>query len=324
MRQLRKFLEQQLQLAASREDLHWMMPMPVFIQGPPGIGKTAVVNQLAAEHEMQLITIRAAALEPPDITGYPYQTKQGRLGYLLPEWLPIERDQDVAPTILFLDELNYAQPDVLRALQMVIDRNVHDVKLHDNVAIIGAGNHQEDNADVVQLASPLVSRLKWYMATPSLEAFLRWSFGILHPLVQGYLTASPESLYVAPTERGQQFPCPRMWMEVSACCYGLIIGEQLKQEVQAALGEATALSFFAKLPLLGQLTPLEQLLDGVCSEDTELQVIESGMVKHHLRIRLLEGEITRDAATELVQKLTDMNRELRQAAMNYIVEGREY
>ena len=76
---------------------------PLFIWGPPGCGKSSVVNQLAADLGIALRDIRALLLDPVDLRGLPFIGKDGRSQWATPDFLPQDGEG-----ILFLDELNAA------------------------------------------------------------------------------------------------------------------------------------------------------------------------------------------------------------------------
>ena len=98
---------------------------PVFIWGSPGTGKSAVVNQLAAELEIALRDIRALLFDPVDMRGLPFIGKDGRSQWATPDFLPQDGEG-----ILFLDELN-AAPAMVQAscYQLVLDRRLGEYTL---------------------------------------------------------------------------------------------------------------------------------------------------------------------------------------------------
>src|SRR5260370_11684925 len=90
---------------------------PVFIWGGPGVGKSAVVHQLASILSIPLRDVRALLLDPVDLRGLPFLGNDGRSKWATPEFLP----QD-GSGILFLDELN-AAPAMVQAscYQLALD-----------------------------------------------------------------------------------------------------------------------------------------------------------------------------------------------------------
>jgi len=63
---------------------------PVFIWGGPGIGKSAVVRQVAEDLRVPLQDIRALLLDPVDLRGLPFLGADGRSKWATPEFLPRE------------------------------------------------------------------------------------------------------------------------------------------------------------------------------------------------------------------------------------------
>ena len=84
---------------------------PIFIWGPPGIGKSEVVHQIGDEYKKALvIDIRLSLWEPTDIKGIPYfDAVQGRMVWAPPVELPdAETAKKYDIIILFMDEMNSA------------------------------------------------------------------------------------------------------------------------------------------------------------------------------------------------------------------------
>jgi hypothetical protein len=127
---------------------------PVFAWGGPGIGKSAIVSQLADRLGIPLKDVRALLLDPVDLRGLPFLRSDGRSKWATPEFLP-----QTGSGILFLDELN-AAPAMVQAscYQLVLDRRLGEYALPDGWAIIAAGNRDSDRAVTTRMPTPLRNR----------------------------------------------------------------------------------------------------------------------------------------------------------------------
>ena len=121
----------------------------VMIWGPPGIGKSSIIAEVARQHELEIIDLRLSQLAPTDLRGLPVAGEQ-TARWLPPEFLPRE-----GRGILFLDELNLAPPVIQGiAQQLILDRKVGSYTVPDGWVIWAAGNRREDRASVHQMPAP--------------------------------------------------------------------------------------------------------------------------------------------------------------------------
>ena len=79
---------------------------PVFLWGPPGVGKSSVVHQVVKTRGWVLRDVRASLLDPTDLRGIPY-VENGQANWAPPSFLPSDPDSE---GVLFFDELNAAPP----------------------------------------------------------------------------------------------------------------------------------------------------------------------------------------------------------------------
>ena len=144
---------------------------PVFIWGGPGIGKSAVVRQLARKLAIPLQDVRALLLDPVDLRGLPYLGADGRSKWATPDFLPKD-----GCGILFLDELN-AAPAMVQAscYQLVLDRKLGEYTLPKDWAIVAAGNRDSDRAVTTRMPTPLRNRFVHLEFEVDLQEWSMWA-----------------------------------------------------------------------------------------------------------------------------------------------------
>jgi hypothetical protein len=182
---------------------------PVFLWGPPGVGKSQVVAQTAEKLGLSLIDIRAILLDPVDLRGLPKISEDGRAEWCIPSFLPTEGEG-----ILFLDELNAAPPLVQASCyQLVLDRRLGEYELPDGWSIIAAGNRETDRAVTHRMPSALANRFVHIDFTVDLEEWLQWANGAeIAPEIISFLRFRPALLHDFEPERSSKaFPSPRSW-----------------------------------------------------------------------------------------------------------------
>ena len=195
-----------------------------FIHGVPGIGKSAIVKQIADERNIQFIDLRLSQHEASDIKGIPYPDPENNVcKWLPPEFLPFKTTKKFHGTkgILFLDEINRAQPDVLQTVfQLVLDRRVGELELIDEWHIVAAGNlGDEDGTDVIDLDPALNNRFIHLWMEPDLNSWLDWAKkNKIHSDIIGFIKSKPSYLYSVQKSKNseEQFlVTPRSWEKFS-------------------------------------------------------------------------------------------------------------
>ena len=184
----------------------------VFVWGPPGIGKSSVVNQFAEELGMECVTLLGSQLAAEDLIGIPQI--QGQVSRFVPPSM-IVRDK---PYCLFIDELNIAAPEVQKAFySLILDQRIGEYHLPKGSIVIGAGNRSADSSLVRQMPSALISRMIHVHLRVDNRLWLDWAKKEgLHQLVIDYIQTKPSHLSteIAPTNE-EPFSTPRTWHAVS-------------------------------------------------------------------------------------------------------------
>jgi hypothetical protein len=237
---------------------------PLFIWGPPGVGKSDTVRQAARALSCDLIDFRAALRDAVDIMGLPY-INEGCTGYALPAGLP--RDP-ASSGILFLDEINTAPAQTQAALyQLVLDRAVGDYHLPDGWQIVAAGNRMTDRGVVHRMPDPLIDRFIHVDFEPELQDWCAWALSNgVRPEVVAFLRFRPALLHSHDTARQcHAFATPRGWADVSA-----IIGLNTPIEgdlIRGRVGDGAAGEMLAFLKLYrGMVSPDQILLNPLTAD----------------------------------------------------------
>lgn len=250
---------------------------PIFLWGPPGIGKSEVVAGIARDMGGLMIDLRLAQMDPTDLRGIPFYNKEiNKMDWAPPIDLPDEETAKNFPLIvLFMDEMNSAAPATqATAYQLVLNRRVGKYVLPDNVVIVAAGNRESDKGVTYRMPAPLANRFLHIEMRADHESWEKWAtLNRIHKDVVGYVGFAKQDLYnFDARDSSRSFATPRSWTFVS----NLLEDEDLTDSdladlVSGAVGEGVAIKFMAHRKIAGQLPRPEEVLTG---KVTELKVKE--------------------------------------------------
>lgn len=247
---------------------------PLFMWGPPGIGKSDIVKQIGEEQGRPVIDIRLSLWEPTDIKGIPfYNSSSNNMCWAPPAELPSDPDSNA---ILFLDELNSASPATqAAAFQLVLNRRVGTYVLPPNVSIVAAGNRETDKGVTFRMPAPLANRFVHLELRSDFDDFHKWAvLNHLHHQVIGYLNFAKQDLSdFDPKSSSRSFATPRSWSFVSELLKDDDLDEQtLTDLVAGAVGDGLAVKFMAHRKVAKQMPDPQDVLQGKVTKSSIKEV----------------------------------------------------
>ena len=250
---------------------------PMFLWGPPGIGKSEVVAQIAQELGGFMIDLRLGQMDPTDIRGIPFYNKElGKMDWAPPIDLPDDELASQYPiVVLFMDEMNSAAPAVqAAAYQLVLNRRIGKYRLPDNVVMVAAGNRESDKGVTYRMPTPLANRFVHVEMRADFGTWQEWAvLNGIHKDVVGYLSFAKQDLYDFDAKSSSRsFATPRSWTFVSELLEDEDLDDVTATDLIAGtIGEGLAVKFMAHRKISGKLPQPEDILSG---KEKDLQVKE--------------------------------------------------
>lgn len=247
---------------------------PLFLWGPPGIGKSELVEGIAKDLGGLMYDLRLSQMEPTDVRGMPFFNKElGLMDWAPPIDLPSPTDPAViaAPIIvLFLDEMNSAAPSVqAAAYQLILNRRIGKYKLPDNVVMVAAGNREGDKGVTYRMPAPLANRFVHLEMRVDYDSWLGWAANNgIHTDVIGYVSFAKGDLYdFDPKSSTRSFATPRSWTFVSELLGDSNFGDSTSADLIAGtVGDGMAVKFLAHRKIASSLPNPSDVLSGKVME----------------------------------------------------------
>lgn len=202
---------------------------PIFLMGPPGIGKTAIMEQIASELGVGLVSYsmthhtRQSALGLPFIShrtydGKDYEVSEYTMSEIIGSVYDLMAETGLREGILFLDEINCVSetlaPSMLQFLQYkIFGRH----KVPNGWIVVTAGNPPEYNNSVREFDIVTWDRLKRIDVEPDYDVWKEYAYkkGV-HPAITTYLDIKKGDFYkIETTVDGKSFVTARGWSDLS-------------------------------------------------------------------------------------------------------------
>ena len=196
----------------------------VMLWGPPGVGKSQAIRQLAKEIEQEtgkktvVTDVRLLLFNPIDLRGIPTSNADKTLAvWLKPQIFQMDDSEDIV-NILFLDEISAAPQSVqAAAYQITLDRVVGEHKLPENCIVIAAGNRTTDKSVAFKMPKALANRLLHIEVQGNFKSWKKWAIkNGVNDKVIGFLSFRQNYLMDFNTSSEDlAFATPRSWEMVS-------------------------------------------------------------------------------------------------------------
>jgi hypothetical protein len=241
--------------------------VPIFLWGPPGIGKSSIVSQIAKDREIGFIDLRLSLLDPTDLRGIPFFNSEDHSAVWAPaSFLP---DSSIKEGILFLDELNTAAPMVqASAYQLILDRKIGEYSLPDGWSIVAAGNRESDRGVVFKMAAPLANRFVHLDMEVSLDDWQTWAIqNSIDETIIAFTSYRPDALFTFDKkDDSKAFATPRTWEYVNEILASNPEDDLLMDLIKGAIGEELAAAFLGFKNVAKNLPDIDKILLGECSD----------------------------------------------------------
>lgn len=297
---------------------------PVFLIGPPGIGKTAVMEQIAGEMGVALLSYsmthhtRQSALGLPFIVHKCYQggavecdVSEYTMSEIIASIYDLMETSGVREGILFLDEINCVSETLAPVmLQFLQYKTFGRHRVPDGWIVVTAGNPPEYNNSVHEFDIVTWDRLKRIDVEPDYQVWKEYALSVgIHPVVTSYLEIKPNHFYRVQTSvDGKNFVTARGWEDLSRMIRlyeqnqilvdKLLVGQYL-QDAKIAAAFAQYYDLFRKYRSDYQIP---SILDGSASDEIKKRALHA---KFDERLALIG--LMLDAIRTQTQRVMDEN-----------------
>ncbi len=202
---------------------------PILLLGPPGIGKTQIMEQISRECKIALAAYTITHHTRQSAIGLPFISKKqyGNREYAVTEYTMSEivasiyekmEQTGLSEGILFLDEINCVSETLAPAmLQFLQCKSFGNHKIPEGWVIVAAGNPPEYNKSVREFDVVTMDRVKRMDVEADFEVWKEYAYRQgLHGAVISYLNARKQNFYqMETTVDGRNFATPRGWEDLS-------------------------------------------------------------------------------------------------------------
>lgn len=311
----------------TKDDLgNYVIPVekqrPVLLIGPPGIGKTAIMEQLASELGIGLISYSMTHHTRQSAIGLPFISRKVYGGeecdvteYTMSEIIASVYDlmetTGVRQGILFLDEINCVSETLSPLMMQFLQYKVFGGhRLPEGWIVVTAGNPSEYNDSAREFDIVTLDRLKKIEVEPDFEAWKEYASAVhMHPAVMSFLQSKRNHFYhVETTVSGKSIVTPRGWEDLSKMLQlyeknGIEADEDLI--VQYLQNRKTAKEFAVYLDLFNKYKeeyPVDAILEGEIPDEMAERASGAGFDEVYTLIGLMLSNVKDDVHERMEER----------------------
>lgn len=220
---------------------------PLFV-GPPGVGKTEIVQQWAKSQGLKSVVMTLSSYDPPDFKGFPItQVVNGRqrLTFATPDYWP-----DEGEGVIILEEMNRAPTSIMQCILSLTDarRGFDGYVLPKGWIVAGCINPENSDCDVNTMDPALKDRFEMFQVTYDKKSFIQymkdseWHKDVVNFVESGtWGYKVPEEIKNVP---GSQYISPRTLSKLNATLFAEFEQEDEMMFYTTTLGNNVAKDFF--------------------------------------------------------------------------------
>lgn len=202
---------------------------PIFLMGPPGIGKTAIMEQVARECNIGLVSytithhtrqsaIGLPLIEKKEFAGKEYSITEYTMSEIIAAVYNKIEETKLTEGILFIDEINCVSETLAPTmLQFLQGKTFGSHKVPKGWIIVAAGNPPEYNKSVREFDIVTLDRVKKIDVSVDYSVWKEYAYkqGV-HGAILSYLEIKKENFYLIETTiDGARFVTARGWEDLS-------------------------------------------------------------------------------------------------------------
>lgn len=206
---------------------------PLLLIGPPGIGKTQIMEQISKECQIGLVSYTITHHTRQSAVGLPFVQKKEFQGktYSITEYTMSEiiasvyskmEETGLKEGILFIDEINCVSETLAPTmLQFLQNKTFGNQKVPAGWIIVAAGNPSEYNKSVRDFDVVTMDRIRYIHVETDYYVWKEYAISKhIHPMILSYLELKPNNFYTVSTSvDGMEFVTARGWEDLSYLLY---------------------------------------------------------------------------------------------------------